>query len=115
MLTSATDANMRKMYEEAFVQMQPLQDILNNITGEFAVAGSWSKENGFGILVAGEHASAIKVADTNKKLKSFLAVFEVPITNQNGISVMPKITEDAEFPFQPAWMAKNTTWFCYEH
>ena len=110
-LASSTDEHIRMRLEESFVRMQLLQDILNNITGEFAFAGTWSKDNGVGIEMVGEHASAIKVADTSKKLKAFLADFDIPITNKNGISIMPQLSDEAYFPIQFAFMAKNTIWF----
>lgn len=108
MLAGAESDNMRQMYEQTFAQMQPLQDMLNNITGEVAISAAWSKDDAVGFSLVGEHASAAKVAETSKKLKEFLAEMGLPISNQNGMNVLPQMA-DAEHPLQPAWMIKNTT------
>lgn len=111
MLASLQDEDSRRDYEEIFAQIQPLQDIMSNITGEFAFAGAWSKENGAALLMLGEHDTAIKAADSNEKLKRTVTSYDVPVVNKQGMSVlqMPRYS-DEESSLQPGWMIKNNLW-----
>ena len=111
MLDTPQDDMVRQMMEQTFARIQPLQDLLNNVTGEVALAGSWSKELGFGITLVGEHASTAKVKDSVKLMKNFVTTtFEIPVTDQNGLCSLPRFSEEQDFPFQPCWTTKSNTW-----
>lgn len=102
-------ADGKQMIETKFAQIQPVLQLLNTVSGAFAIAGSWSKETGFGISAVGETADAATAAKLFTLFTTYVrANQQQEVDVQDGVASLPAETPaNPMLPLEWSWAVKN--------
>lgn len=107
-------AEDKKKIDDFLKQAKPVLDLLENCTGQFAVAGSWSIDHGFGAATVLDTASADKAAGMVPALAAFLKATlpQLPVELKDGVASLPEIPEaqKADLHLKFCWTSKDS-WF----
>jgi hypothetical protein len=108
MLDRQTNARMKTLLEGKLRQFAPMDDILNQCTGECALALTWTPANGFGVEILGETASPEVAQRQAAALTRFLSGLHQPVVALAGGGYqLPLSLGNAEFPTRFCWAGKG--------
>jgi len=110
MLSSASNEQSAQM-ANIVRQMKPVDDILQHLSGEFALAVCWTPEHGFGLVVLGDTASPSIAQQQATALTAFLMGMHQPVSgNSSAYQLVLPTPISKEFPTQLSWSGKGS-WF----
>ena len=103
------DPDTKQGIAETFTQIKQELGMLNTITGPFALAGSWYKEQGFGLSIAGRTPDAAMASKLYTLLTTYAkAAARQTIDVHDGVASLPTETPANRWlPLQWSWTAKD--------
>lgn len=110
-MLSSAEGEQGEQMEKLVEQMKPVDDILQHISGEAALALCWTPAHGFGLVLLGNTDSASIAGQQATALNTYLLSLRQPVASHAGsFQLTLPGAQSAEFPTQLSWAAKGA-WF----